>query len=90
MISLVAALAAMESRSEHPLAKAIVTYAGEQGVEPAPADDFQILQGKGASARIAGRRYWLGSHRYLEELGGETGDVHDRWKRWPRRGGRSS
>jgi Cd2+/Zn2+-exporting ATPase len=75
---LLAIVAAMEARSEHPLARAILAHAREQGVEPAPAEDFQIVQGKGASARIAGHRYWLGSHRYLEERGEETGDVHDR------------
>jgi Cd2+/Zn2+-exporting ATPase len=70
--------AAMESRSDHPLAQAIVAYAQERGVEFKPADDFQIIQGKGATARFNGKRYWLGSHRYLEERGEETEDVHRR------------
>ncbi|MCL4822310.1 MAG: heavy metal translocating P-type ATPase [Vicinamibacteria bacterium] len=75
---LLAIAAAMESRSEHPLAKAILDHAREKMVAPSPAQDFQILPGKGASARIGGRTYWLGSHRYLEERGGENGDVHQR------------
>jgi Cd2+/Zn2+-exporting ATPase len=72
----VSIVAALELRSEHPLAKAIVAYAREKGVALAPAEDFQIFQGKGASARIGGREYWLGSHRYLEERGQETDAVH--------------
>lgn len=69
---------AMEARSDHPLAQAIVAYAREKGVEPSPAEEFQIIQGKGASAKIAGRQFWLGSHRYLEERKQETPEVHDR------------
>jgi len=70
--------AAMESRSDHPLATAIVAYAGEHGVAYAPAADFQIIQGKGATASFNGKQYWLGSHRFLEERGQETEDVHQR------------
>ncbi|HIQ21079.1 MAG TPA: HAD family hydrolase, partial [Planctomycetes bacterium] len=36
----------------------------------------QIIQGKGATGRIADKSYWLGSHRLLEERGQETPDVH--------------
>jgi Cd2+/Zn2+-exporting ATPase len=83
---LLAIVAAMESRSEHPLAKAILDHAREKGIAPRPAEDFQILPGKGASARIGGRAYWLGSHRYLEERGGENGDVHERLEAMTRSG----
>lgn len=70
--------AAMEVRSDHPLARAIVAYAQDRGIRPAPAEDFQIVQGKGATARFDGRQFWLGSHRYLEERGQETEEVHQR------------
>ena len=69
--------AALEARSEHPLARAILAYAKEHGAEVVPAEDFRIIQGKGASGRIGGREYWLGSHRYLEERGQETPKIHD-------------
>lgn len=70
--------AAMEVSSNHPLAKAVVAFAQDRGVAVRAAEDFQIVQGKGATARINGERYWLGSHRYLEERGQETEDVHER------------
>jgi Cd2+/Zn2+-exporting ATPase len=53
--------AAVEARSEHPLAQAVVTYTKAQGIEPSPADDFQALIGHGASARLNGTEVWVGS-----------------------------
>jgi Cd2+/Zn2+-exporting ATPase len=68
--------AAIESRSQHPLAQAILRAAQSAGITPRPADDFQSLTGKGAMARIDGRTFWLGSHRLLEERGQETPEMH--------------
>jgi Cd2+/Zn2+-exporting ATPase len=68
--------AAMEQHSDHPLGQAIVRYAVERKIEIPPAKSFQILPGKGASALFDGRPFWLGSHRYLEERGQETPEVH--------------
>lgn len=73
---LLARVAALEARSTHPIAQAILAYARDQGVSPAPAEDVQALPGKGATGRIGDRSYWLGSHRYLEERGEETPDQH--------------
>jgi Cd2+/Zn2+-exporting ATPase len=68
--------AAIESRSQHPLAQAVLRAAEAAGVQPLPADDFQALSGKGATARIDGRTVWVGSHRLLEERGQETPEMH--------------
>lgn len=68
---------ALESRSEHPLAHAIVEYATQKGIKATPADDFQMIQGKGAEGHFNGRLFWLGSHRYLEERGQETQQLHE-------------
>jgi Cd2+/Zn2+-exporting ATPase len=75
---LVERAAAMEQHSEHPIARAVLDYAETHHFVPAPADDFQVLQGKGARATFDGREFWLGSHRYLEERGQETPDIHQR------------
>ncbi|MHB9079832.1 MAG: heavy metal translocating P-type ATPase [Pirellulaceae bacterium] len=68
--------AAIELRSEHPLAQAVVRYAAEQGVRPAPVENYQAVKGKGATAVLGGRPVWIGSHRYLEERGEETPEMH--------------
>jgi len=68
--------AALEAHSNHPLARAIVEYAEENGVAIGEADGFQIRQGKGAVGRVDGREFWIGSHRYLEERGQETPEIH--------------
>ena len=71
-------VAALEMRSDHPLARAILAFAAERGVTPVPATDVSILEGKGAVGRVNGKSYWLGSHRLLEERGQETPEVHER------------
>jgi len=70
--------AALEARSEHPLARAIVEYAGQRGIAPKPAEDLRAIPGKGATARLDGRTFWLGSHRYLHERDQETAGIHER------------
>jgi len=69
-----AVAAALEARSAHPLARAIVAHAAELGVAIEPAEDVRALPGKGAVGRIGGRETWVGSHRYLvDRLGGGDG-----------------
>lgn len=68
--------AAMEAHSDHPLARAILEYANASGVPFRPAEEFRILPGKGATARFDARQFWIGSHRFLEERGQETPEVH--------------
>lgn len=70
--------AAMEQHSEHPIAQAVLEYAAAHNIAPATASNFQVIKGKGATARFADREFWLGSHRYLEERGQETDEIHKR------------
>jgi Cd2+/Zn2+-exporting ATPase len=77
---------ALESQSTHPLAHAILAHAKSKGVAVPPVEDFRILPGKGATGRVRGTEYWLGSHRYLEERGQETPDVHERLEALSRTG----
>jgi len=70
--------AAIESRSTHPLAGAIMASARASGCPPLSAQDVRAVHGRGAEASIDGRPYWIGSHRLLEERGQETPDVHER------------
>ncbi|MBN8616572.1 MAG: cadmium-translocating P-type ATPase [Deltaproteobacteria bacterium] len=69
---------ALEARSTHPLARAIVEHSRAQGITAAPAEAVEIIPGKGATALFGGKPYWLGSHRYLEERGQESSALHER------------
>ncbi|GAA5481051.1 heavy metal translocating P-type ATPase [Haloferula sargassicola] len=62
--------AALEARSEHPLAQAIVAAGGTDLPE---AVDFQAVTGKGAEAVVGGRSFAVGSGRFMEELGASAG-----------------
>ncbi|HEX6421045.1 MAG TPA: heavy metal translocating P-type ATPase [Acidimicrobiales bacterium] len=56
----------VESDSEHPLARAIVTAARERG-ELAPARDFRSLTGRGVEATVDGAAYAVGGPALLRE-----------------------
>ncbi len=65
---LLALAAAVESDSEHPLARAIVRAATERGVTVPPADGFEALAGRGARATVSGRMVQVGGPRLLADL----------------------
>lgn len=67
--------AAVEARSEHPLAAAILRAARAQGLTWPEATGFTAVAGRGGHAEVGGHRYYLGSHRYAEELGVCNGEV---------------
>ena len=75
---LLEAIGAMEARSDHPLGRAIQEFVSSRGISVTPASDVQAVQGRGMTGRIGDTQYWLGSHRYLEEMEQETPEVHDR------------
>ncbi len=62
--------ASLESRSEHPIGRAIVERALERGVtQVLPAASFQALPGRGAEGLIGSVPILVGSHRLFEERG---------------------
>jgi P-type Cu2+ transporter len=64
---LVAYSAAVESNSEHPLAKAILGEAGRRNLTRLPATNFEALSGRGARALVKGKRIAVGGPRLLSE-----------------------
>jgi Cd2+/Zn2+-exporting ATPase len=59
--------AALERRSEHPLAHAILAAA--DGRELPEVEDFRAIAGRGAEGVVGGRKYLVGSPRLFEERG---------------------
>ncbi len=58
---------ALEQKSEHPLARAIVARAEEAHISNAPAEDFMAVAGNGLSGRIDGRTVFGGNLRFISE-----------------------
>src|SRR5690606_2199228 len=62
-------MAALETRSEHPLAAAIVAEAERRGVPPAAVDDFEVVAGQGVRGVVDGARYTVGRPEWIAEQG---------------------
>ena len=83
---ILAAAAALESASDHPVARAIRARATAAGLPIPAATGIQALPGKGLVGTIDGRAYWLGNHRLMHERGAETPAVHAEAERLEGRG----
>ncbi len=72
--TLLALTAALESRSEHPLAEAITTYARSQlkDSELPAVEDFEAVAGRGVQGAIGGQQVRVGTPRWFKELGIDT------------------
>ncbi|HWA08902.1 MAG TPA: cation-translocating P-type ATPase [Opitutaceae bacterium] len=57
---------ALEAKSQHPIARAIVRHAKAEGVRVLEPDDFQSLTGQGVRGRLAGANILLGRRELLE------------------------
>ena len=58
---------ALESRSEHPLAKAVVTFAEEKGLKADAVTDFKALSGNGLKCMLGGKQLLGGSMKFISE-----------------------
>jgi len=67
-VQLLNAIAAVESLSQHPLAKAVVDYAHAFGAQKVQVSNFQSVTGKGAYAEVDGVRTYIGSVSWAQEL----------------------
>ncbi|MCH2077771.1 MAG: heavy metal translocating P-type ATPase [Rhodobacteraceae bacterium] len=64
-----AQIAAVEEKSEHPIARAIVAAVEEQGLPLANVTAFESLTGMGVRAEVAGAAVEIGADRYMASLG---------------------
>ena len=64
-----ARIAAVEAKSEHPIARAIVAAAKDQGLSFPEVADFNSITGMGVVASAGGQRVEIGADRYMASLG---------------------
>src|SRR5687768_1340989 len=81
-------VAAVEARSEHPLAKAIAAYgavappAKAGGYTNQTVDNFNAVAGKGVTATVDGRKVVAGTQVFLEQSGIDTTPARDIVTSW--------
>lgn len=62
---------ALQSGSDHPLARAVVIAALDKQLVLPAVTQLQSTPGKGLQGRVNGNDYWIGSVRWMQELGVE-------------------
>ncbi len=65
---IVAILASLENKSEHPIAHAITAYAKEKNINFISASDFEAIKGKGLTGVISGTEYFVGNAKLAADL----------------------
>ena len=74
---LLALTAAVEARSEHPLAHAIVTGAQERHLELSEPENFEVQIGAGISALVGGRFIVIGNAAQMQSIGVDPTPLND-------------
>ncbi len=70
--------AALQSGSGHPLARAVVMAAQTKQLNLPAVTQLQTTPGKGLQGQVHGDDYWIGSMRWLMELGVQLGPLEER------------
>ena len=73
--ALMVAVAAVQSGSEHPLARAVVAAAQERALPVPQPDAVRAVPGRGTEGEVNGQSYLVGSLRWMEELGVDLGPL---------------
>jgi heavy metal translocating P-type ATPase len=71
-------VASLEDASEHPVARAVAAGAVARGLTFEKVQDFEAKPGRGVSGRIGQRQVWVGTLRWMQELGIELPEDLDR------------
>ncbi len=75
---MLALAAAIQSGSEHPLAKAVLRAANDEQVSFTPAENMRALPGRGASGTVNGEMVLLGSARLMHDEGVQMQPLDER------------
>jgi len=59
--------AGVDSRSNHPLAKAVLTKATERKLSIPEPEQFEVIRGRGVTGTIDGKKIFLGNKAFLQE-----------------------
>ena len=84
--SLMSRALSLESKSEHPLARAIVTYADQQNLTSVAVDDFAALPGNGLTGKLDGKILYGGSHKFIRTVASVSAELEEESNRLAEQG----
>ena len=67
--------ASLQRGSEHPLARAVLAAAQEQGISIVAPQQLQAVPGRGTEGEVESRHFCIGSLRWMDELGVDLGPL---------------
>lgn len=62
-------LLSLESKSEHPLADAVVNFLKEKDIQLVELENFESITGRGVKGKFEGKTYFVGNQKLLNENG---------------------
>jgi Cu+-exporting ATPase len=78
--------AAVEAGSEHPIGKAIVEHARNNGIEKPEVETFEVRSGRGVRGRVDGRDVIVGTPAFAAENGVDIASLEDTIAAWEDQG----
>ncbi|MBE5845332.1 MAG: heavy metal translocating P-type ATPase [Butyrivibrio sp.] len=63
---------ALESKSEHPISKAVTEFAREKNIEACETTEFEALSGNGLKAKLGDENIYGGNQKYIESIVGSV------------------
>lgn len=66
--TIVSLLATLEKKSEHPISRAILTYAEEKKISDATLETFEAIKGKGVRGTIDGKEFFAGNPKMMSDM----------------------
>ncbi len=68
-LELLSILASLESKSEHPIAHAIISHTREKNINLVSVQNFEAIKGKGVKGTIENIEYYAGNAKLMQDLG---------------------
>ncbi|MBO4319309.1 MAG: heavy metal translocating P-type ATPase [Treponema sp.] len=79
---LLVSAASLESKSEHPLALAVMNHASGKNIVPLEAEHFKAETGKGISAIVNGKKVYGGSYDYISSVCNVEEEIKDEVRKY--------
>ena len=76
----------LEVKSEHPLSRAVVSFAKEKDISPLDVSDFAAIPGRGVSASLDGKKIHGGNLEFIKEFCNISNEIAELYEKFASEG----